>query len=403
MKLTHKWPVAPEGYQNAENALKKVLLNPDVGFYQLPQRPELFEAMAVLAQSWAGQYDQIAVVGIGGSSLGPQVIVEALNLEGLLFFENVDPVHFDRQVKKIKNPKRTAWVFSSKSGNTIETLCLIEALDQIFTAQGSGFGSMGVVISERRSNPLTDWGEKRRFAFLEIPFDVGGRFSVLTAVGLFPALLAGASALDFISGAKRALRDQELIAQLVSLQMQSLQRKENVTVFWYYTSAAITLGRWTQQLWAESLGKQKTRKNQPAPMTSTPVLAMGSVDQHSTLQQMMEGAQDKFYWFFCFESEDQERTLKIQNFAKISLLNNKKMSELFHAQAMATEKALQEQGRQTLKMTYPSLNAEGLGHYFMLMELVVATLAEVLDLNAFDQPGVERGKILTNEILQNKS
>lgn len=386
----------------AQLALKKVLSYQHVGFHKLPQREDLWQALGRLSEAWRGRFDQIAVVGIGGSSLGPQVIAECMGFENILFFENLDGLHFQRLVNKIKNPNRTAWIFSSKSGATIETLATIEALDSHFKQKGQGLGTLGVVISEPVQNPLTEWGKKKGYEFLEIPLDVGGRFSVLTAVGLLPAALAGASLDSFREGARHALSEHDFLEKAVAQTLLSYQKNQNITVFWFYTSCAISMGRWVQQLWAESLGKKTTRQGQKSPMTSTPVLAMGSVDQHSTLQQMMEGNLDKSFWFFRFSDVEAVGPLEIQNFSTLNYLKGKKMGDLIAAQAEGTEKALQERGALTLQVQYPELNAQCLGHFFMTMELVVATLAEALDLNAFDQPGVERGKILTQNILLNQ-
>ena len=386
-----------EKYQTqASSALKRVLSDKKLGFYQITKRQNIWDSCKELAQKWQGQFDQIVVVGIGGSSLGPQVIRDCFSRDELLFFENVDPVEFQELLKKIKSPKRTAWICSSKSGSTIETLCLIEALTQEF----QNLGSMVAVVSENQSNPLTDWARQNDYPVLEISMDIGGRFSVLTPVGMLPAALLGLDLPKFQSGAEKALQDVQLIEKSCAQMLESFDRQEWITVFWFYAGSGVSMGRWVQQLWAESLGKKHSRDQKKASRASTPMLAMGSVDQHSTLQQMMDGEKDKYFWFFRFQDRETQYQFKPHIFPKLSILKNKTMGELLSAQATATEKALNEQGAYSAQVRFEKLDEEALGQFFMMMQLLVAALAESLDLNAFDQPGVERGKVLALEELK---
>ncbi|MFN8847075.1 MAG: glucose-6-phosphate isomerase [Bdellovibrionales bacterium] len=384
----------------SREALKKVLKYQHVGFHDLPHRQSLWEAVEAVAQRWKGKFDKIAVIGIGGSSLGPQVIAQCLHLENIHFLENVDGLNLQHQLKSLNQPERVVWIFSSKSGSTIETLATIDALENHYQSLNQKLGPMGAVISEKKDNPLTRWGQKKGFEFLEIPLDVGGRFSVLTAVGLLPAALAGVKIQDLQRGALAALENPQWIENAVAVQLKSFKENRNISVFWFYCASGVALGRWVQQLWAESIGKKTTRQGLPAPLTSTPVLAMGSVDQHSTLQQMMEGQQDKVFWFFKFSDVEAAWPVKASTFDELGVLKNKSLGELIKAQSLATQKALAETGAPTMQVQYDDLSAETLGHFFMSLELVVATLAEALDLNAFDQPGVERGKILALELLR---
>lgn len=382
----------------ASQSLEKVLDNHSLGFHQITTRQELWDSCESLALKWKGQYDQIVVIGIGGSSLGPQVIKDCFHADSLLFFENVDPQQFQYLLKKIKSPLRTAWICSSKSGSTIETLCIIEALK----SEIQDWGKMVAVVSEKKSNPLTDWALNNGYPVVEIPLDVGGRFSVLTPVGMLPAALLGLNLRQFQEGAKEAIKQKELISQCCAQMLESFDRQEWITVFWFYTSSGISMGRWVQQLWAESLGKKESRNLTRASRASTPVLAMGSVDQHSTLQQMMDGEKDKYYWFFRFQDLEAQYPLNPKVFPKLDILQKKTMGDLLSAQALATEKALNETGASSAQIHFKKLDEFALGQFFMMMQLLVATLAEALNLNAFDQPGVERGKILTLERLRTK-
>ena len=159
-------------------------------------------------------------------------------------------------------------------------------------------------------------------------------------------------------------------------------------------------GLWTQQLWAESLGKAKTRNGDPAPRASTPLPALGSSDQHSILQQVMEGSRDKFLCFLrVAASEEKSQTLERNLFDCQTLMMGKSMGGLFSAMADATRQALESSGVQSLTLTAESLDERSMGALFMLFEITVATIGEVLGINAFDQPGVELGKRLARDIL----
>lgn len=390
-------PIVNQTYLiRASHALETVLKNQSLGFHQITNRQELWDSCQDLAMKWKDKYDQVAVIGIGGSSLGPQVIKDCFHSDSLLFFENVDPQQFQYLLKKIKSPKRTAWICSSKSGSTIETLCIIEALK----AEIQDWGSMVAVVSENKSNPLTDWARSQDYPVLEIPLDIGGRFSVLTPVGMLPAVLLGLNLSQFQAGAKVALKQKELIEHSCAQMLASFERQEWITVFWFYTSSGVSMGRWVQQLWAESLGKKESRDSTLASRSSTPILAMGSVDQHSTLQQMMDGEKDKYFWFFRFQDLETQYSLNPKIFPKLDILKKKTMGDLLSAQATATEKALNETGAHSAQIRFKNLDEFSLGQFFMMMQLLVATLAEALNLNAFDQPGVERGKILTLDVLK---
>lgn len=391
--------MSPENTTKASKSLNGLRLNKTLGFHQITDRHNIWQSCENLALKWKGKFDQVVVIGIGGSSLGPQVIKDCFHLDSLLFFENVDPIHFKKLVQKIKSPERTVWICSSKSGSTIETLCLIEALQSEF----KNWGSMVAVISENKSNPLTDWAKSHDYPVLEISEDIGGRYSVLTPVGMLPASLLGLDIKKFQQGAKSALDQSELIEQICAQMLESFSRQEWITVFWFYTSSGVSMGRWVQQLWAESLGKKHSRSGEKAQRASSPLLAMGSVDQHSTLQQMMDGEKDKFYWFFRFQDLESEYKLNPQTFPSLNILKNKSMGHLLAAQATATEKALNETKAQSLRIHFKKMDEFDLGCFFMMMQLVVATLADALDLNAFDQPGVERGKILAIEELKLQS
>ena len=180
----------------------------------------------------------------------------------------------------------------------------------------------------------------------------------------------------------------------------SFDRAEWITMLWSYCDRLHSFGFWLQQLWAESLAKSLDREKQKAPRVSTPIPCVGSTDQHSILQQVMEGANDKFIFFFRVEeSEETGPKLTRQLFRGQEIMRDKTMGTLFSAQADATRDALSQQKVLSLSLSTKNLNEASLGALFMIFQLVIGTLGEALNIDAYNQPGVEAGKIITKKSL----
>ncbi len=379
----------------------------DLGFLDLPNREVLWTSSEARAREARRTSQTLVVLGMGGSSLGGRSLLQALRrydqVHDLEFIDNVDSDYFWKWLKANKNLENTHYAIISKSGNTIETLTMAEAIDQYLRTSGHRKLSANcTVISENDDNPLMRWAKKEDVPTLEIPKDVGGRFSVLSPVGMFPAAYYGLDINKIKEGAQWAIEQDELVAHLVAHTLASWKREEWITLFWAYAAGLRDFGLWTQQLWAESLGKRENRKGMPAMRSSTPISAIGSSDQHSILQQVMEGARDKFLWFLrVAQSEAAGPTIEKNLFDSQTLMQGKGMGQLFGAMADATRDALQSEGVHSLTLKGKDLSEESLGALIMLLEVVVGTLGEVMDINAFDQPGVELGKKLAKKTLTN--
>lgn len=382
----------------------------DLGFFRLPERSDLWTTSETRGREVKKNAHTLAVLGMGGSSLGGRAMLQALKkwsgTHHVEFIDNVDSDRFWKWLKSQKDLQGIHWVIVSKSGNTVETLTMAEFIDQHLVKTGhKKLSASATVISEIEDNPLMRWARKEGVPALEIPKDVGGRFSVLTPVGLLPAAFYGLDLTQMREGAAWALQQDELISRLVAQSLASFDRKEWITLFWAYSDGLRDFGLWTQQLWAESLGKRTDRKGGRAPRASTPMPAVGSSDQHSILQQVMEGERDKFVWFLRVkQSEDREManptaTLERNLYDCQQLIQGKTMGQLFGAMATATREAMTREGIQNLTLTTEKLDERSIGALFMLFELVVGGIGEALDINAFDQPGVELGKRLARDIL----
>ena len=235
---------------------------------------------------------------------------------------------------------------------------------------------------------------------LEIPLDVGGRFSVLSPVGLMIGSFLDLDLDQIKNGSLLALKDEKNLQTMCEQFLTSFERKESITLFWFYCSRMRWFGGWLQQLWAESLGKKMDRNGQPAFEFSTPMTSIGACDQHSILQQVIEGPKNKFVCVFRFKHiESNSPVIKNPLFAETQNMKNKKFGDLIKAEALATQKGLDISGVSTLLFEFENFNPETLGYLFMSFQIVVSALAEAKNVNAFDQPGVALGKKLIPEFL----
>jgi glucose-6-phosphate isomerase len=387
--------------QQCQDSLKKFMQRTDIGFPQLVDRINLWQQSHEMGKAFSQKFKKLVVVGLGGSSLGTRVLAEVFNTKSLFFVDNVDALEFETLIEELGPLKDVAWAFISKSGTTIESLCALEFLDQIYNQEGLKLSANCVVISEKKSSSLTDWAKANNVPQCEIPLDVGGRFSVLSPVGMMPAAFIGLDLEKIRTGAKRALESTELVSQTMAQMAQSFQREEWITLLWFYNARLKNFGSWFQQLWAESLGKPTTRDGKPAPRASTPMWAVGASDQHSILQQVMEGAKDKFVVFLRVEeSETGSQKITKPQFKETQDLMGRTMGELLRAEGLATQEALNESGVSTLTLKTKVLDEECLGYMFMFWQLVVAGMGEYMQIDAFNQPGVELGKRLAKEKLK---
>jgi len=390
----------PEILRQCQESYKLFMHRKDIGFPQLPERENLWRSARAEAERFSTKVKKLVIVGLGGSSLGTRVLAEIFRAKHVFFVDNVDAEDFEHMIQDLGDLSQVGWVFVSKSGTTIESLLALEFLQQVYNEKKINFTENCFVISEPQANTLTRWAQQHKIASCEIPLDVGGRFSVLSPVGMFPAACMGLNIEKFREGAKKALADTALVTQTMAAVVQSYQRDEWITLLWFYNSRMKNFGAWFQQLWAESLGKAHNRAGHEAPRASTPMSAVGASDQHSILQQVMEGAHDKFVIFVRIEeSEKGQLLLRQSQFSETASLVGRPMGDLLKAEGLATQEALNANGVSTLTLKTKVLNEETVGYFFMFWELVVAGLGEYMQINAFDQPGVELGKRLAKEKL----
>jgi glucose-6-phosphate isomerase len=388
------------------------------GFPSLPAQIAIQRDILACAASMKGTYDTVCVVGIGGSALGawaldcglrgPHPVQAAHTADNprLVILDNVDP-EFMQQALASMNPARTVVVPIAKSGSTAETMATFLVVDdwmkRVLGAKKAAARTIAVT-SEGRGD-LKAFATANNLATFHIPENVGGRFSVLSAVGLVPAALAGLDIKAVCRGAA-SMTQQSWAADLstnVALRsalchhlLLSL-RKKSIQVAFPYSNRLWGLAFWFRQLWAESLGKARNRQGKTIHAGQTPVAALGATDQHSQVQLYTEGPDDKVVTFLRVERFDHDVVIPSLHAEEESLayLGGRSMAALLNAEQEATAWALAQRGRPSLTITLPRVDASSLGQLLYLFETAVAISGELYDINAFDQPGVELGKQAT--------
>ena len=396
-------PPEKANVQKAVESLDNLLARDDVGFFKLPEREQGWKASSERFSGIQDLFDHFVFVGIGGSGLGGRTIAHAMQYchptHRVSFLENVDPMSISHLLSSRDSHKKTHWCLISKSGSTLETLSVANRINEYLQTQGLKFSENCTVISEVKDSPLTKWAHSEGVPILPIDLDVGGRFSVLSPVGLFPAACMGVNLEELREGSRWALQQKDLITQLTAHALESFARQEFITQFWFYSDGMKVFSDWIMQLWAESLAKKQTVDGQPAPRVSTPMGCVGAIDQHSILQQVMEGARDKMIWLSRVKSVEEADKPMSNMFPDFPFLDSKGVGEVLAAEASGMYSAYVEEDISVLEIEWQDLSPATLAAGFMLFELIVGSVGQALNINAFDQPGVELGKKLAKNIL----
>ena len=345
-------------------------------------------------KKWCG-LKNFVIFGTGGSSLGGQVIHSISNSCGknLKFISNLDPSSLENLLQET-NFEKTGFLVISKSGETLETICqLLIAMD--FARNSHDFKDRFVIVTEDKDSTLRQIANQNKFLCFDHPNTIGGRYSVFSLVGMIPAILCGLDPRAIRTGGRRVLdnfgNSIYKIQEGADFVFKNFEKGICNHVSFIYSEKLVNFGYWLAQLYAESSGKDGKG--------ITPLTAIGSVDQHSQLQLYIDGPRDKCFTFFY---EKQEGTLAIKNEnlpIKFEYLRNKKISEVFGSQCEATQKVLLENGFNVRRIEFPQISTDNLGALFMHFMLEVACVCKLMEVNPFDQPAVERGKIITKELL----
>ncbi len=401
--------------KNKELFLERV--SGSAGFYSLPYFEKETRKISRFAASLRRRFDTLVVLGIGGSALGTSAVMGALpertRRKGgrVLVLDNVDPDAFEKAVATL-DLKSTVFNVISKSGSTSETLSQFFVVTGLLKRKvGDRWKEHIIVTTDPEKGLLRNLAGKYGFLSFPVPPSVGGRFSVLSPVGLLPlafagvnvgSLLEGARYMDGINlGTEKEANPVVLLAAIYAHFMEDTRK--NTFVLFAYSDFFVKLSDWFCQLWGESLGKEKKEGGRIDSIGQTPVGVIGVTAQHSQLQLYMEGPDDKVYTFIGPGKFRKDYSIKpLKKDESVLFLSGKKMADLFRAEMDATIYSLASKGRPVIVIEPHVRNEFAIGALIFLFECVTALTGKLLGVNPFDQPGVEYGKKLTRAMLGDK-
>lgn len=375
-----------------------------LGFLDLPSNRELYRSSAELAREMKSRAETMVVCGIGGSSLGLRALLNAFTES----FGNRRVVVADspdsrlvEEIKENSDPSRTALTIVTKSGGTAETMSLFLSFYQ-WLSSSPDWNKRITAVTDPERGDLRKMAEAESWSTLPVPPDVGGRFSVCSPVGLYPAIFAGIDAEDLLKGAEAVLDDFEssggesIPGRIAAAFVHNFSRYP-VHPFFVYSDRLYSTAHWFAQLWAESLGKKLDISGETVHAGQTPLACKGPADQHSLVQLFMEGPSDKTVTIVTVPPVEDAAKLTggFQEYSSLSYLEGSTLDQLRNAEAEATGKALEEIGTPVSYIELNGLDERSLGELFMALEVATVLAGISIGVEPMDQPGVERGKVLT--------
>jgi glucose-6-phosphate isomerase len=391
----------------------------EYGFYRLAEQEQTIRQISAFAEGLGQAHDHVLVLGIGGSALGTRALLSALRppawnelddearefFPRLTLLDNVDPTSVAAALRRI-DPRRVLVNVISKSGGTAETLAQYLVVRRWLDDALGGAASRHLVFTtDPDKGALRDLATREGIATLEVPPDVGGRFSVLSPVGLLPAALVGIDIAGLVRGAALAVERAEAddllhnpAALYAALHWSAdLQAGARLHVLMPYSDRLRDVAEWFRQLWAESLGKRVDREGRVVHTGPTPVASVGATDQHSQVQLFMEGPFDKLITFVTVGDPGEDVLIpELGGMPEdVACLGGRTLGGLLTAEYEATSAALARMGRMNCTIALPDLAPASVGELLMFFQLATGYAGCWYGVNPFDQPGVELGKRLT--------
>ncbi len=375
-----------------------------IGYYDLPEQ-NIDEILAYV-ENFDSSIENIVVLGIGGSSLGAKAIYEFLKpvkkpLRKLYFFESTDPLNIMEILSKI-DLQKSHFLVISKSGTTVETISIFKYL---YTKQGRACNYTFITDKHSALDKFAKEITSKRF---HLPKDVGGRFSVLCVVGLLPLALCGVDIKALLKGASKIkesfFHDGYIKESLLNkaLFYAKYHTTYNINCLFAYSETLRYFTEWYVQLWGESLGKKQNHS--AFHVGVTPIGLIGPKDQHSFLQLIVEGTRDKSVTFIKIEDFENELTvpnLSLPYLESLDTLNGIPFHQLITMQSDSVIEALMEQGDIPLdEIIIEHVDEQSIGELIYYYELLTSLVGQLIDVDTYNQPGVEAGKIILKEKLQ---
>lgn len=369
-----------------------------------------------------GRFDNILVLGIGGSALGGIAVTEALlkpfwNLlspeqrEGLpriFFLDNIDPDYMVGLLN-ILDLKKTLVNVITKSGSTAETMSQFMIVKNILEQElGDNYRYNIVATTDKKTGILRQISEQEGYKTFVVPDDVGGRFSVFSAVGLLPFALVGIDIDEIVNGIKDmdlALKNTDIKENIAAQNalihyLLDTKKGKNLSVMMPYSSRLKYVSDWYVQLWAESLGKNKDKQGNDVCVGPTPIKSLGATDQHSQIQLYNEGPNNKVINFIRVKNFD--NTLEIPNifeYTGIGYLGGKTINQLINAEADSTRVSLADYKRPTVSIYLDKVDGYNVAQLLYMLEVQTAIAGELYNIDTFNQPGVEQAKNYTYALM----
>lgn len=375
------------------------IANKNLGFISLGSQT-IDEELFVFCEKVRQEFSTVVVLGIGGSMLGPKCVAEAL-YEGdkhIIFLDNIDPYKLMRVDKEL-DYESTLFLVQSKSGQTPETVAQFHFFEEKVRQYNLPVEKHFVFVTDPENGYLRKLCKTNGYTCFDIPQNVGGRFSVLSNIGLLLAGILGLDIQAMLDGAKEQVDNSDMAFKLAVYQYLMYQKGKGIHVVMPYSSRLKTFAEWSVQLISESLGKIRITGGEVENVGITPLVAVGATDQHSQLQLFQEGPKDKLIIFIEVLNHQAELVIPQIQEGGLKYLSYVSFERLLSAEMQGVENSLTEVLRPNLKISIEKVDEFNLGGLFMLFEMAVAYLGEMMDINAFDQPGVEKSKKLTKQIL----
>jgi len=385
-------------------------------FWDLPCHDQMIAQVRSKAASIRERCETILLLGIGGSSLGTALLAQALAKPGSLslrFIDDMDPREWGRIAESV-DWRKTVLLTVSKSGETLETwAAFVFFYERLREAVGTEARRHVVIVTDPSSGSLREIAHREKIESLEIPMGVGGRYSVLSPAGILAAACVGVDLDAVMAGARRMDErckqgdpwfNPALMSALVNF-LHMTRRGRPLRVVMPYGGSLQAFAPWFAQLWAESLGKTKTLDDGTLAVGGTPVVALGPRDQHSQLQLYLDGPDDKVVTFLGVEEGEDIKLAPANSLVwreigprngrgseEIRSLAGRSVQELLTLERRATEEALQEAGRPNQTVLLRRLDGYSLGQLILMSELETVYTGQLLGINPFDQPAVEKIK-----------
>ena len=368
------------------------------------------------------RFDNILVLGIGGSALGGLAVTEALlkpywnflteeqrnNFPRIFFLDNIDPDSIAGLLEML-DLKKTLVNVITKSGDTAETMSQFMVIkDRLQQELGDDYRKNIVATTDKYTGVLRQISEQEGYKTFVVPNDVGGRFSVFSAVGLLPFALVGIDIDEIVNGIKDmdlALKNTDINENIAAQNalihyLLDTKKGKNISVMMPYSSRLRYVSDWFVQLWAESLGKEKDLDGNLVNVGPTPIKAVGATDQHSQIQLYNEGPNNKIINFIRVDEFDNNLEIpSIFEYTGIGYLGGKTVNDLLNAEADSTCVTLADYNRPTVTISIPKINGYYVAQLLYMLEVQTAIAGALYNINAFDQPGVEQAKNYTYALM----